>query len=253
MVDQIGPAVPAKRHSAFLKLTLGSVGVVYGDIGTSPIYAFREGLRATSSGGADPADVIGIISLLLWVLILIVTVKYVVLVLRADNDGEGGTLSLLALAERAIGFRTVPVMILAVAGTALFFGDARITPAISVLSAVEGLTVVTPAYEDYVIPIALGILTLLFYAQSWGTGRVAALFGPLTLLWFLTIGLLGAWHIQDNPMILTALDPFHAVAYLGAHGLASLPIIAAVFLAVTGAEALYADLGHFGRGPIRLA
>ncbi len=235
------------------KLALGSVGVVYGDIGTSPIYALREGLQAASSGGLSPDEVVGIVSLLLWTLILIVTLKYVILILRADNRGEGGTLSLLALAERAVGRRTGLLLALGILGTALFFGDAMITPAISVLSAIEGLTLVTPAFEPYVLPITLGILFALFWVQSRGTGSVSALFGPVMLGWFLMMGGLGLWHIGDHPDILAALNPAHAGAFLVSHGAGALPIIAAVFLAVTGAEALYADMGHFGRGPIRIA
>ncbi len=241
------------EHDNRWKLVLGSIGIVYGDIGTSPIYAFREGLRATRSGGAMAEDVIGIVSLLLWTLIVIVTVKYVILILRADNRGEGGTLSLLALAEQAIGRRTTPLLILAIVGTSLFFGDALITPAISVLSAVEGLKLVTPALDDYVLPITICILVVLFWVQSYGTERVSSLFGPITLVWFLVIGGLGALHIGDNPAILYALDPLHGAGYILSHGVGALPIIAAVFLAVTGAEALYADMGHFGRGPIRIA
>lgn len=235
------------------KLALGSVGVVYGDIGTSPIYALREGLQAASSGGLSPDEVVGIVSLLLWTLILIVTLKYVILILRADNRGEGGTLSLLALAERAVGRRTGLLLALGILGTALFFGDAIITPAISVLSAIEGLTLVTPAFEPYVLPITLGILFALFWVQSRGTGSVSALFGPVMLGWFLMMGGLGLWHIGDHPDILAALNPAHAGAFLVSHGAGALPIIAAVFLAVTGAEALYADMGHFGKRPIRLA
>ena len=219
MVDAIDPNTTRFSRDRNWKLVLGSVGVVYGDIGTSPIYAFRQGLSATASGGSDPADVLGIVSLLLWTLILIVTLKYVVLVLKADSDGEGGTLSLLALAENALGRRTVPIALLGIAGTALFFGDALITPAISVLSAVEGLKLVTPAFEGYIIPMAGVILIGLFYAQGYGTGRVAALFGPLTVVWFLTIGLLGALHIHDKPAVLGALTPLIGFSYVASHGL----------------------------------
>jgi KUP system potassium uptake protein len=245
-------ADPSPPHRATrARLVLGALGVVYGDIGTSPIYAFREGLRA--SGGGSEAAVIGLVSLFFWALILVVTVKYVVLVLRADNQGEGGTLSLFALTEGALGRRSPVLLALAVAGTAMFFGDALVTPAISVLSAVEGMALVAPGLEPLVLPAALAILFALFWAQSRGTARVASLFGPLTLVWFVVLAALGLWHIADAPQILTALDPRHAVSFLLNGGTGIIPVLAAVFLAVTGAEALYADMGHFGRGPIRIA
>lgn len=241
-------------HGGFWKLTLGSVGVVYGDIGTSPLYAMREAMTAASrEGGLTPGEVIGICSLLLWTLILIVTLKYVVLILRADNNGEGGTLSLVALAQRAVGTRTRWIFVLGVMGAALFYGDAIITPAISVLSAVEGLVLVEPRFADWVEPTAIAILIGLFVIQSRGTESVAALFGPITLVWFLTLGGLGLYHVGDKPQILAALNPWEAVGFLIGHGLGSLAVMGSVFLAVTGAEALYADMGHFGRGPIRVA
>jgi KUP system potassium uptake protein len=248
-----GPHGDKSRQSRLWKLVLGSIGVVYGDIGTSPIYAMREGLHVTGRDGLDRAEVIGLVSLLLWTLILIVTLKYIVLILRADNKGQGGTLSLLALAERAVGRRTGLLLAIGILGTALFFGDAMITPAISVLSAIEGLKLVTPAFEPYVIPITLGILFALFLVQSRGTATVSAAFGPVMTAWFLTLGGLGLYHIGDDPVILTALNPANAATFLATHGAGALPIMAAVFLAVTGAEALYADMGHFGRGPIRIA
>jgi KUP system potassium uptake protein len=241
-------------HGSFWKLTLGSVGVVYGDIGTSPLYAMREAMTAASRDGLlAPKEVIGIVSLLLWTLILIVTLKYVVLVLRADNNGEGGTLSLVALAQRAVGKRTRWIFVLGVIGAALFYGDAIITPAISVLSAVEGLVLVEPRFADWVEPVAIAVLIFLFVIQSRGTERVAAFFGPITLVWFLTIGGLGLYHVGDKPAILAALNPWEAVEFLIDHRLGSLAVMGSVFLAVTGAEALYADMGHFGRGPIRVA
>jgi KUP system potassium uptake protein len=248
------PAPPADvPASRFWKLVLGSVGVVYGDIGTSPLYALREALAAAGEDGLAESEVTGIVSLLLWTLILIVTLKYVVLILRADNRGEGGTLSLFALAQRGVGRRTGPLFILAVAGAALFYGDAAITPAISVLSAVEGIELVAPHFEAYVLPITVAILLWLFWVQSSGTGRVSVFFGPITLLWFLVMAALGLMHAGDRPGIFAALNPGEAIAFLAAHGLGSLPVMGSVFLAVTGAEALYADMGHFGRGPIRLA
>jgi KUP system potassium uptake protein len=234
-------------------LVLGALGVVYGDIGTSPIYAFREALHASGAPVVSRSDVLGVLSLIIWALTLIVTVKYVLFVLRADNRGEGGTLSLMALARaaypRAAGF----ILVLGVCGAALFFGDAIITPAISVLSAVEGLKVATPTFEPYVVPITLVVLALLFSVQRFGTGRVANVFGPVTALWFLALGLVGAFHIADSPSVLLAVNPYHAVVYLFDQKEIAFLTIGSVFLAVTGAEALYVDLGHFGRRPIVLA
>jgi KUP system potassium uptake protein len=249
--------VEAASHGTpphFWKLVLGSVGVVYGDIGTSPLYALREALHGAARDGIlGEREVIGIVSLLLWTLILIVTLKYVVLMLRADNRGEGGTLSLLALAQRALGRRTPLLLGFGIAGAALFYGDAAITPAISVLSAVEGLKLVTPVLEPYVLPITLVILVALFWVQSHGTERVSAWFGPVTLVWFVTLGSLGLLHAFDRPLIFRAIDPSMAVGFLVEHGFGSFAVMGSVFLAVTGAEALYADMGHFGRGPIRFA
>ncbi len=253
MGDHTTASESGQPSSHFWKLALGSVGVVYGDIGTSPLYALREGLRAASEDGLTQDEVIGIVSLLIWTLILIVTLKYVVLILRADNRGEGGTLSLLALAQRAIGRRTRLLFFLGVAGAALFYGDAAITPAISVLSALEGLEIVAPHFDTWVLPITAIILILLFWVQSSGTARVSAFFGPITLLWFLVLAALGLYHAGDQPVIFHALNPAHCIGFLVHHGLGSLPVMGAVFLAVTGAEALYADMGHFGRGPIRTA
>ncbi|TNC75034.1 potassium transporter Kup [Rubellimicrobium roseum] len=235
------------------KLTLGSIGVVYGDIGTSPIYAMRESLHAASRDGLSRADVYGVISLLIWALILIVTFKYVVLILRADNRGEGGTLSLVALVQQALEKRPVWLLALGMVGISLFFGDAMITPAISVLSAVEGLNLITPRFQTFVIPITLAIIAGLFFVQRWGTGAVSALFGPITAIWFLTMAVLGLMHIGDDISILRSLNPAYAAGFLVNNGFASLIVLGSVFLAVTGAEALYADLGHFGRRPIRLA
>ena len=235
------------------KLALGSVGVVYGDIGTSPLYAMREGLRAAADEGLTEREVIGITSLLLWTIIVIVTFKYVILILRADNNGEGGTLSLLALAQSAVGRRTPWLLALGIIGTSLFFGDAMITPAISVLSAVEGLTLVTPGFGPYVLPVTVCIIVALFWAQSNGTERISALFGPITMVWFLTMAALGITHISDQFGIMQAFNPLEALGFLSNHGVAALPVMGSVFLAATGAEALYADMGHFGRRPIRLA
>jgi KUP system potassium uptake protein len=233
--------------TGFWAMTLGSVGVVYGDIGTSPLYALKESLHAASGGHALTREMVfGVVSLILWALILIVTIKYVLIVMRADNNGEGGTPSLVALAQRALGHTGGFVIVLGMVGVALFYGDAIITPAISVLSAVEGLKLVTPAFEPYVLPIS-------FAVQSYGTARVATFFGPLTAFWFLVMALGGAIHLADDPSILAAFNPLHGVGFLLNHGTAGLLALGAVFLAVTGAEALYADMGHFGRTPIRTA
>ena len=247
------PQAAGSNRARFLASALGSIGVVYGDIGTSPLYAMREALIHSQEGGITREEVLGVTSLLLWALLFIVTAKYVLFLMRADNDGEGGTLSLMALAQRALGRPTTTVFILGVAGAALFYGDALITPAISVLSAVEGLKLVTPVLDPYVIPITVAILFLLFAAQRHGTGKVAALFGPITLVWFIAIGLLGVHHIQDDLGVLASFNPAHAVAFIASHGLVGLVVLGSVFLAVTGAEALYADMGHFGRAPIQAA
>ena len=237
----------------FWALFVGSVGVVYGDIGTSPLYALREALHAARDQGLTANEIIGIVSLLIWTLVLIVTLKYVVLILRADNRGEGGTLSLVALTQQAIGRRTTTILALGVLGTALFFGDAIITPAISVLSAVEGLKLVAPGFDRFVLPLTLAIIFVIFWVQHKGTGRVSALFGPVTLVWFAVMAVLGMRHIGDQTAILQAVNPAFAISFIAEHGLAAMPVMGSVFLAVTGAEALYADMGHFGRKPIRRA
>jgi KUP system potassium uptake protein len=246
---------PVTAHpSSFWVLTLGTLGVVYGDIGTSPLYALKESLSAAAAGGEVSRDMVfGIVSLILWALIFIVTIKYVLFILRADNKGEGGTLTLMALAQRVMGHHVFAIALLGMAGAALFYGDAIITPAISVLSAVEGLKLFTPALEPYVLPLSLVILIILFAFQSHGTARVAAWFGPITAVWFVLLALGGIWHIADDPGILTAINPAYGIAFLAAHGTPGLFALGAVFLAVTGAEALYADMGHFGRRPIQTA
>jgi KUP system potassium uptake protein len=233
-------------------LALGSVGVVFGDIGTSPLYAFRESIYHASGDGLTRDEIIGTVSLLLWALIFVITMKYVLFIMRADNKGEGGLLSLMALAQ---GKRTnlSIVFILGIIGASLFYGDAVLTPAISVLSAVEGLKLVTPVFRPFVIPITLAILVALFSLQSRGTHRVAALFGPITALWFIVIAALGAWHIVDDFAILLAFNPLNAVMFTLSHGWTAFVVLGSVFLVLTGAEALYADMGHFGRKPIRLA
>lgn len=234
-------------------LILGCLGVVYGDIGTSPLYALRESLAHARHSGMQDQAVIGIVSLLIWTVVLIVTFKYVVLILRADNNGEGGTLSLVAKAQGALGRRTMAVFVLGIVGCSLFFGDAMITPAISVLSAVEGLTLVAPGFAPWVIPVTLAIVIALFSVQRSGTERVSRFFGPVMLVWFFVMGVLGASHMMDSPAILQALNPVNAVGFLTTYGIAAFPVLGSVFLAVTGAEALYADMGHFGKKPVRIS
>ncbi|MEY4983519.1 MAG: potassium transporter Kup [Pseudomonadota bacterium] len=245
------PHGPAER--SLVALAIGAVGVVYGDIGTSPLYALREALRPVAQDGLAKAEVLGLLSLLIWTLVLVVTVKYVLFLLRADNRGEGGVLALYTLARLAIGRRSVPTLCLAIAGAALFYGDAIITPAISVLSAVEGAELVLPALAGWVVPLTVVILTLLFVLQRQGTARIAAAFGPITALWFLVMAGLGLWQVVQNPAVLAAFGPHYGVAFLLDHRMVAFLVLGAVFLAVTGAEALYADLGHFGRRPIMLA
>jgi KUP system potassium uptake protein len=248
-----GSEAPAKI--GFWALTLGCIGVVYGDIGTSPLYAMREAVLAAVGPGnaANEPVVLGILSLIIWALLLVVTAKYVLILLRADNNGEGGTLALMALASRALGRGNGMIILLGIISGALFYGDAIITPALSVLSAVEGLKVVTPAFDPYVVPLTVVILVVLFAVQSRGTAKVAALFGPITLVWFFAITAAGLWHIGQNLRVLLAFSPHYGVNFLLHHGIIGLFTLGAVFLVVTGSEALYADLGHFGRGPIRFA
>ena len=237
-------------------LLLATLGIVYGDIGTSPLYAFRESLTGEHGAGIDPASIYGVLSMIFWAVTLVVSIKYVLLVMRADNQGEGGILALLALVLRqmpvqsrwrgtAIGF--------GLAGAAMFYGDSVITPAISVLSAVEGLAVVTPAASDYVLPATIAILLALFVAQRRGTAQIGAAFGPIMLLWFAALAVLGAVQIARNPDVLRAIEPVHAIGFALRDPVRALVVAAAVFLTVTGGEALYADMGHFGRGPIRRA
>ena len=234
-------------------LVLGCIGVVYGDIGTSPLYAMRESLRAAGENGLVREDVMGIVSLLLWTLILIVSVKYVILIMRADNQGEGGTLSLVALIQQALRRRPAWLLGLGMVGISLFFGDAVITPAMSVLSAVEGMVLVAPGFEQFVVPATLIIIVGLFFVQRHGTAAVSILFGPIMVVWFVTMAVLGLMHVGDDWSILTAFNPVYGVSFLFSNGYASFIVMGSVFLAVTGGEALYADMGHFGRLPIRLA
>lgn len=252
--DHGAPAAHGHGGDGFWKLALGACGVVYGDIGTSPIYAFRESLNGAREGGIARSEVLGVISLMLWALIFVVTIKYVVFVMRADNKGEGGVLSLMALAQKAIGARSQFVFILGVIGAALFYGDAILTPAISVLSAIEGFKVAVPNFNDaLVVPISIGILVGLFMVQARGTGKVGAWFGPIMAFWFLVLAVLGLMHISDDWAILQAFNPAYAFSFLFTHGVSAFIVLGSVFLCVTGAEALYADMGHFGRKPIRWA
>jgi KUP system potassium uptake protein len=241
-------------HGRFWALTVGSVGVAYGDIGTSPLYAFREAVVAAHGVGImGRSAVLGVVSLILWSLILVVTVKYIWLLLRADNHGEGGTFALMALAQRSAKSFARQILLLGMAGAAFFYGDAIITPAISVVSAVEGLKLVHPEFAEAVIPISIVMLIGLFCMQSRGTHSVARLFGPIMVVWFVALSVGGLIHIADSPDILHAINPIHGLHFAGKHGLVGLSVLGLVFLAVTGAEALYADLGHFGRKPIQTA
>ncbi|MEP6967067.1 MAG: potassium transporter Kup [Pseudomonadota bacterium] len=244
------------RGQGFWALTLGSVGVVFGDIGTSPLYAMREALAHARNGGAHEASILGVVSLIIWALTLIVTVKYVIFLMRADNTGEGGTLALMALAQRALGKRSLVVLFLGMAGASLFYGDGIITPAISVLSAVEGVKGapgIGHLLAPYVLPVAAGILIALFLVQAKGTHRVATLFGPITAVWFLVLGALGLLHLADDLSVFRALNPLYGARFLWDNGFLGFIVLGSVFLAVTGAEALYLDMGHFGKSPIRLA
>lgn len=254
IADAAGEPEEGSLDKRFWFLVIGSIGVVFGDIGTSPLYAFREAVRAASGGSpANTEAVFGVLSLIFWALILIVTLKYVIVLLYADNKGEGGTFALMALGQ-SVAKRSSPLLIgLGIAGASFFYGDAVITPAISVLSAVEGLKLVSPDFEPWVIPVALVIIVGLFAVQSHGTERVGRFFGPLTVIWFLALALGGLLHIFDSPGVIAALNPWYGVRFLLTHGLLGLTVLGLVFLAVTGAEALYADLGHFGRRPIQAA
>jgi KUP system potassium uptake protein len=255
-VPEAGAIVPKKDSgSSFWTLTLGTIGVVYGDIGTSPLYALREAVSAAtgSDGSMTREAVLGVLSLILWALIVVVTLKYVLILLRADNRGEGGTLALMALAQGALGRHAGIVVLCGIISAALFYGDAMITPALSVLSAIEGLKVATPAFEPYVVPLTVVILAILFAVQSTGTARVAAFFGPVTVIWFVAIAIPGFIAVLGDPEVLLAFNPLRGVGFLAGHGVIGLVTLGAVFLAVTGAEALYADLGHFGRKPIQTA
>src|SRR5437764_1277197 len=240
--------------AGFGALTLGSIGIVYGDIGTSPLYALREAVTAASAGGEVASHaVLGVLSLILWALIIVVTLKYVVILLRADNHGEGGTLALMALAQRGVAYGAGAIVLLGIISGALFYGDAVITPALSVLSAIEGIKLVTAAFEPYVVPLTVLILLALFAVQARGTAGIAAFFGPIMCIWFAVIAVASIAPIMRQPQVLLALNPLYAVYFMLHHGMIGFVTLGAVFLAVTGAEALYADLGHFGKRPIQTA
>jgi KUP system potassium uptake protein len=257
-VEASQPSEAGRPHKVgFAALAVGSIGVVFGDIGTSPLYAFKAAMDEALHDGASRAGVLGVVSLALWALILVVTVKYVLFLMRADNRGEGGVLSLMALAQTALGRRTPLLFVLGCMGAALFYGDAVITPAISVLSAMEGMKTVPQLHavvnNGTVLLSAVAVLVLLFLTQARGTAKVATLFGPVMVVWFLAIGALGVMHLADEPKVIFALSPHYALEFLFHHGLTGFMVLGAVFLTVTGAEALYADMGHFGRWPIQAA
>jgi KUP system potassium uptake protein len=254
--DASGSVDPHGGHHSFLGLTLGAIGVVFGDIGTSPLYAMREALSHARHTENIEVSVLGVVSLVIWALTLIVTVKYVIFLMRADNKGEGGTLALMALAQSALGRRSVAIFFLGVVGASLFYGDGMITPAITTLGAIEGLKEAPGfghALQPYVLWISGVILIALFLAQSRGTQKMATLFGPVMLLWFATLAGLGVFHLKDDWSILRAFNPYFGVRFLLENGFVGFVILGSVFLAVTGAEALYADMGHFGKKPIRAA
>jgi len=250
-------ASATKRGKRYLlTMSVGALGIVYGDIGTSPLYAFRESFHAAEGLGVNRASVFGVLSLVFWALVLVVSLKYLIFVVRADNHGEGGILALAALIvpahkTRPTGLRW-GLILLGLFGTALLYGDGIITPAISVLSAVEGLEVVTPALEPYVIPIAVTILVALFAIQRQGTAKVGAVFGPVMIVWFSVLAVLGGYHVIRDPGVLAAVNPTHAFRFIGEQPRLAFLALGAIFLVVTGSEALYADMGHFGKRPIRI-
>lgn len=244
------------KRSSTAALTLLALGIVYGDIGTSPLYAVKETFSPAHGIAMTRESILGGLSAIFWALMIVVSLKYVTLVLRANNKGEGGVMALLALATTAVGEQSRwrrPIIFVGVMGTALFFGEAVLTPAISVLSAVEGLEVGTSAFKSFVIPIAAIVLTILFMAQHHGTAAVGTLFGPICVLWFLALGAVGLHNIYLNPVVLEAVNPAYALHFITAHGFASFVVLGAILLAVTGVEALYADMGHFGRNAVRIA
>jgi KUP system potassium uptake protein len=244
------------QRSSLAALTVAALGIVFGDIGTSPLYAVKETFSPAHGIPLNQPNILGGLSTMFWALMIVVSLKYVVLIMRADNRGEGGIMALIALAQGAIRDHAhwrIPLLLIGVFGASLFYGDAVLTPAISVLSAVEGLEIGTRALKPYVVPIAVGVLLALFAIQRRGTAAVGRLFGPFTMLWFLAIGAAGIYGIVRAPGVLAALNPLHALSFLTGHGVASFVVLGSVVLAVTGAEALYADMGHFGKGAVRVA
>jgi KUP system potassium uptake protein len=248
-------STPEAAHRKLLPLTVTAIGVVYGDIGTSPLYAMRECFFGSHSVPPSPENVLGVLSLIIYSLVLVISVKYIAIVMRADNQGEGGILALTALlpSKTGDGSRRSILVLLGIFGAALLYGDGMITPAITVLGAVEGLKIATPLFEPYVVAIAVAILVVVFAIQKQGTHRVGGLFGPVMVLWFVVIAALGIMWTVRHPIVLTAVDPRHAIAFFGDHGWHGFAVLGAVFLVVTGGEALYADMGHFGKRPIRIA
>ena len=239
------------RHGHLAAMALGALGVVYGDIGTSPLYTFKTAIE-WAGGEATPAAALGMLSLIVWTLIITTSIKYVAIVMRADNDGEGGILALMSLLGIKHGERA-GVITLGIAGAALLYGDGAITPAISVLSALEGIKTPAPAFAPYVLPLSVVVLIALFALQPQGTSRIGRMFGPIMTVWFVTIGVLGVIGIARHPGVLAALDPRYGLGYLFGHGWTGFLVLGGVFLCATGAEALYADMGHFGATPIRVA
>jgi len=256
-MQQLEPGQPTARgfHNPLVTMSLLAIGIVFGDIGTSPLYAVRESFHPGHGITIDPLAVMGVLSLIFWALILVVSVKYMLFILRADNDGEGGIVALTALVSPILATRSRGwlFILLGVFGSALLYGDGMITPAISVLSAVEGLQIVTPALGNYVVPITVAILIGLFWVQSHGTATVGKYFAPVMLLWFFSIAALGVWQIVQHPAVFAAASPSHAVHFILQHKWESFVVLGSVFLVVTGGESMYSDLGHLGRTPIRLA
>jgi len=249
-----GTAAPRRKASA--ALVVGAIGVVFGDIGTSPLYALQTAFGPEHGIPMNADNVMGILSLIVWSMTWVITLKYLFVMMRADNNGEGGILALLSLALRET--RRFPrlrwaIIGVGIFGAAMFYGDSMITPSITVLSAVEGLEVAAPGVSHFVIPIALGVLAFLFFIQSHGTSKVGTFFGPVMILWFLGIGTLGFWRLSANPAVLQAVKPIYAVDFMVQYPLLGFLVLGAVFLALTGGEALYADMGHFGKKPIRIA
>ena len=256
MTDPAARADPNSARTLSPALIVAALGVVYGDIGTSPLYAFKESIGGQHGAAVTEAGVFGVLSMIFWAVTLVVSVKYVLIVLRASNGGEGGILALLALVLRQLPARgrlTGAAIACGMFGAAMFYGDSVITPAISVLSAVEGLEVVSPRFASFVLPLTIAVLVALFAVQRTGTARVGGVFGPVMLLWFATLGILGTLQIVRNPAVLIAIDPVYAIGFVAQHPALTLTVLASVFLAVTGGEALYADMGHFGRRPIQVA